>query len=218
MATTATRTARQIVTRALRLSGVVGFGEDPAAEYMETGLELLDDMLKGWQNDRHHLWAETSQTLALTTSASYSLSPVRPLRISSARYKRSASASEQPMLQMTRDEYDNQPNKATTGTPTQFYYDRQREAAVFYVWPVPDATAGQTIEITYERELEDITGPNDTVDLPSEWFEAAVYNLAIRVTDIIPTRANPNLERRAMEILRMAKASDLEGSVIFERD
>lgn len=180
MATTGTKTVSAIVTAALRKMGVTAADEPATAADMANGVEALEMMLKSWQREPHLDWTVTSGSVALTTGANHTLSPVRPIRIVSARYK-GTGGNEIPMVEMTRDQYDSLPNKTSTGVPTQFYYDRQREAAVLYVWPVMASVTTETIEYTYQREIEDIAASTDTVDIPGEWYECAVYNLADRM-------------------------------------
>ena len=216
MAVTGTKTVNKIVTYALRKAGVAAWNETPASDDASAAMDELNLMLKGWQNKGYNLWTKTGGSLALTTAASYTLSPVRPLRILSARLKRSGT--ETPMYEMTRQEYDELPNKTSTGLPTQFYYDRQREAAKLYVWPVLSTAAGETVEYTYERELEDIAALSDTIDVPGEWWDAVVYNLAARIAETVGLPRPPTLIMRAAELLREAGAFDREESVYFVGD
>jgi hypothetical protein len=216
MATTGTLTVRDVVTRALRKAGICGIGDDPTADDAQTAMEELDMMLKSWQNEGYNLWTKTSMSHTLTTSAAQTLDPVRPMRILSCRYKSSAAATELVMTRMMRDEYDSLPNKTTTGTPTQFYYDRQRESARLYVWPLLTAATGQTLQITYDRELEDITSLDDTLDMPSEWFLAVVYGLAALMMETVPVRSqDQRVTQRAQMLLNKAGAFDQEQSVFF---
>jgi hypothetical protein len=214
MATTSTRNARSLIKSALRKANILGQGDEPDSDSADEALEALNLMLKSWQNMGYNLWTKTGATLTLTTAASYDLDPVRPLRILSARLTRSGI--ETPMHEMTRDEYDCIPQKSSTGLPTAFHYDRQREAAKFHVWPVLAAAAGETISYTYEREIEDLAALDDVVDVPGEWWEAVVYNLADRLGDTFPT-ATPNLKvtARAASLLKEAGAFDREGSIFM---
>lgn len=177
MAVTGTSTVRDIVTAAMRRAGITAVGEEMDAADAQYVMDELNRMLKAWQA-ADYLSLVASQSVTLTTAASYTLDPVRPIRIHSVRLKRSGS--ETPMWDMTRSEYDELPRKDTQGTPTSYYYDRQREAAVLYIWPVLSAAAGETLEITYERELVDVTSLSDVIDLPAEWYDATVSNLAYR--------------------------------------
>ena len=212
MAVTGTLPVRDIIDGALRKIGVVGMGETPDAESYAVAAASLNRMLKAWQNRGYSLWFTTAMTVTLTTAASYTMSPVRPLRIYSVRLVRNGV--EMPMQSMTRQEYDDLPIKTTAGTPTSYYYDRQREAAKLYIWPVLSAANGETLAITYERESEDIGLQTDTVDVPGEWWDAVVYGLAARLTDDFMVSA-PNVIARGEEELRLALAADREGSIFF---
>jgi len=148
--TTDTDTNLEICTAALRKIGVVGMGVTASADEIETARVALGRMLKSWQSRGYNLWAVTSMSVTATTSASYSLTPARPLALQSVRFK---SGSETPMLELSREEYDNLPLKSAAGRPTCFYYDRQKEAGTLYVWPVLSSVTTETLEITYIREL-----------------------------------------------------------------
>lgn len=212
MATTALYTARDLCEEALRLIGVVALDEPMDADTGKAALMSLNLMIKGWQNKEYSLWLTTSQTLNLTTAASYTLNPKRPFRIESARLVRSGI--ETPMWAMTRNEYDNIPQKASTGLPTTFYYDRQKEDALFYVWPVLAAANGETVKITYEREFEDLTDLSENPDIPGEWWETVAYNLASRLSMKFGVDA-PKVDAYAKMTLDEALAADREGSVYF---
>lgn len=216
MAVTATRTARQIIEAAAHRIDAIAVNESVPTDEETIAVESLDLMLKSWQNMGYNLWAATGGSLSLTTASSYTLSPVRPLRILSARYKASSTANEIPMTEMTREEYDILPNKSTQGTPTQFYYDRQREAAKLYIWPVLASASAETIEFTYERELEDISAATDVIDVPGEWWEAVVNSLALRLCmDWGGLSIPPALPQIAEASLNAAMSFDREGSVSF---
>lgn len=212
MATTATQTVRQIVEDALLQIGVGTLGQTPSAARSDLARRTLSRMLKEWQLLGHPAFTRTSQSLTLTTAASYTLNPVRPMRILSARLKKDGI--ETPMFEMSRREYDDLPQKTTTGLPTNFYYDRQREAALFYVWPVLSAAAGETVEITYEREIDDLASLNDTIDVPGEWYDPVVWGLAAELAPVFGKDAQM-VQLRAEQKLARALGASSEGSVYF---
>jgi hypothetical protein len=214
MATTATKTVRQLCTQALQRAQVTGYRDAPEAADLEAAITELNMMLKAWQAEGNLLWTYTTGSLALTTATSYTLSPARPMRVLSARLK--SNGIEMPMVELTREEYDALPDKDTTGTPTQFYYDRQREDALFYVWPALASTNGETVEYTYERELEDVTDGSEALDMPGEWWEATMYGLAARLAEAyMMTNALAVLGPRATTTLERALGWEREGSVFF---
>lgn len=213
MAVTGTLTNEQICTRALRKIGVVAIDETATSEEIEIAREGLFLMLKGWQNRRLDVFLKSSMSIPCTTSPAHTLDPVRPLEVESVRYNNGST--DLPMTRMTRQEYDDLPLKNVTGTPTQFYYDRQREIARLYVWPVPASVTSETFEITYTREIEDVL-LGDTADIPAEWYNATVYGLADQLQDdfeINPPRTAVTM--RAREMLEEALGFDREGSVYF---
>lgn len=215
MATTGTSTIRDTVTDALLEIEVGTIGQTVEAADLALGLRHLNRMLKAWQGQGDAQFLYARQTLTLTTAASYTLSPVRPVRIISANMKRSGI--ETPMIELNRQKYDALPQKSTTGLPTQYYYDRQKEAALFYVWPVLATAAGETVEITYEREFEDVTDASDTIDLPAEWYDAVIYGLAARLCGSygIPDQRRMVMAQEADRAKRMAMANDVEESVYW---
>lgn len=215
MAVTGTQNVRDIVEAAMRKAGILDVRENAAAEDMTLGIGELFRMLKAWQGCGA-LFIRAEQTVTLTTAASYALAaPARPLRVLTARLVRGGI--ETPMQRMTRDEYDSLPLKTSTGLPTTFHFDRQREQATLFVWPVLAAAAGETIKLTIDREIEDVTDPNDTLDIPAEWYEAAVYGLALRLADTYGLRdeATRRVALRAERAWKDAKAFGNDESVLF---
>ncbi len=201
--------AREAIEDALREINVLALDEAMEAAQVQFGLRKLGRMLLAWQNLDYNIWLKASQTLTLTTARSYTLSPERPLRILSARI--STDDIETPLQELTRQDYDELPNKTATGRPTSFHYDRQKEDALLYVWPVPDA-AGDTIEITYARAIERPDRLGADVDIPPEWEDAVVFGLAVSLAPAF--QRQPPMDLAAAH-LSVALAFDREGSVFF---
>lgn len=214
MAVTGTQTVRDIITDALLDLEVGAIGVEADATLTAHAVRMLNRVMKAWQlDDAAPSFLKASQTLTLTTAASYTLSPERPVRILSARLKRAGI--EIPMLRLSRDEYDDLPQKLTTGLPTQFYYDRQKEDALFYVWPVLAVAAGETVEITYEREFEDVD-INDNIDLPGEWWDVAVLQLASRLVHAYGSEAaKQSIPMRAEMMLNKALGAAVDGESVY---
>lgn len=211
--TTATKSNTDICTEALRLAGVTAVDEAATAYDMSVAIETLDDMLKHFQNDGFNLWAVASQAVTLVADdRDYTMSPERPLQILNVNY-RDADGRDLPMIRLTREEYDTLPVKTTSGIPTNFYYDKQREDALLYIWPVLSSVTTETLQVTYIRELADVSG-NNAVDVPSEWYATVKYNLASWLIDIYNTN-RPRIVQRAEMLYDTALGFDREGSVYF---
>lgn len=106
----------------------------------------------------------------------------RPLRIIGARRKTFGVDSEIEVTPFSRFDYFNQPNKETQGTVVKYYYSPQLGNGRFYVWQTA-SSVNDFVRITYERPIEDIDDKTNTLDMPVEWTQAIIYNLAARLSD-----------------------------------
>lgn len=104
----------------------------------------------------------------------------RPLRVLSSRRSDVSEESEIEVVQFSRDEYFNQPNKTTTGVVVNYYYSPQLTLGRYYVWPTAQS-ADDFIRFTYERTIEDFDTNADNPDFPIEWAETLIWNLAARL-------------------------------------
>lgn len=106
----------------------------------------------------------------------------RPLKIHSIRRRTKTGTSTQdiPLIQLSREEYFNLPNKESRSTPTQFYYDPQLTTGKLYLYPTPDDPEVR-LQITYQAQMEDLDAAGDNPDFPQEWLECLTYNLAMRL-------------------------------------
>lgn len=175
------QTAQELIVDALAELGVLAEEEPLEATDLNRGLRILTRMFKSWQADGVMTWTMTEGTLALVQGqedyafgAGGDFTTV-PLDIADMEINRGSN--DLPMFRLSREEYRALPNKTTQGYPTQFYYDRQRAGGALYVWPAPDATGG-TLKFTYRRIIMDMDAGPDNFDLPPEWHDAIVFNLA----------------------------------------
>ena len=177
-------TASDLVERAYRKAGIFAEEEPMPATDLQNGLVEMNIMLKAWQADGVKYWLNTEGTLALVQSkGSYSFASggdftTVPFDMMDMRITRNSN--EIPMFELSREDYFAIPNKTTEGYPTQWFYDRQRDSGTLYVWPVPDTATG-TLNFTYLRTIMDMDESADNMDLPQEWYDAVIYNLAERL-------------------------------------
>jgi hypothetical protein len=78
---------------------------------------------------------------------------------------------------LSRDQYQNLPDKTTKGFPTSIYIDRQRDSPRLYVWPVPNRD-GYQIRFWAIKKIRDIRTMVDNVDAPVRWIPTIVAGLA----------------------------------------
>lgn len=181
-----TMTALDICKKAMLRATVLEGGEEPDAADLATVMQSLNLMIKAWETEGIYLWSNTEDTFpTVIGTAAYLFGPAgtktyRPLRITSVRYATSVDT-DLPLIPLGRQEYFDLPSKGTAGQPTQFFYDPQRAAGTLYLWPVPDAVSA--LKYTYVRQFEDFDTNSDEADIPTEWLNALIWNLAV---DICP--------------------------------
>lgn len=214
--------AEEIVREARALIGVDASEESLEAHELQEGLRALNMMLKAWQAKGIMYWTMTEGSLTLVQGQeSYSFASggdftTVPFDIMDMRITRSST--DLPMTEMSREDYYALPLKTNQGYPTQWFYDRQRESGTLYVWPSPDATAG-TLKFTYRRSIMDMDASGDNMDLPQEWYEAIISNLAKRFIPrygpIDPMTAAEVKEQAAMsyDAVQTFNVGEGEGSI-----
>lgn len=111
----------------------------------------------------------------------YTTKIVRPLRIIDARRYNFDSDIETPLMEYEREEYFDLPNKTNSGSVTGYYYDRRGGAnanGLFYAWQSP-SDVNDAVKFTYLRPIQDFAASGNTPDLPEEWTQALIFNLAL---------------------------------------
>ena len=145
----------------------------------------------------------------------------RPQRIDGdAMFWRSAAGQDTPVKLISRAEYAQLSNKASSGKLVQAFYDPQLVNGQLYVWPAPDS-ATDVLRFWYERILEDFDIGTDTPDFAIEWGEALILGLASRMAPSsgMPMSERQDLERRAGNALLVAEGYNKENvSTFFQPD
>lgn len=213
---TSNMTAGQMMQIAMQELGALGSGETPTGAEYEDMLPRLNFMLKSWQAKGCNLWRDTTGEITIPAGdASGTLDPI-VIDVQAARVV--TGTNEIPLQRWENGEYRQIPNKAQSGRPIAFYFDRQRDSVSLFVWPVP--TTDTVVKIDYARVIEDVTTTTETLDIPQMWVEACYMGLASRCASLFgATRIDPNtvadVQRRAAELEIDMLDNDRPSSVFF---
>lgn len=210
----------ELIREALDVIGVGSEGEAVTADMYRRGKNSAQLMTMSW-NAMDDLWRRELRTiLPIADQAAYVLAP-KPMRVLSARRKLLNGGYETPMTEWSRQEYLDMPNKTTSpSTPVNFYYDPQRDDGTLYLWPTPSTAVAPTISVIVDelRPMFIMDASNDTIDMPVEWQETFVMNLAKRLKLKYPVN-DPGLDARVDEmadgLFARLKAWDNEPASIF---
>ena len=140
----------------------------------------------------------------------YTLDSFKPVsRVTSVRRKETTDY-EVPIKFLSKEDYEQLPNKNQNGTVIQTYYSRLQPTGTMFVWN-PPVSAIPVIRFSYERQIQIMEEAANTFDLPEQWFECIAYNLAVRLIPkygCTPQRS-AELKQLAMESLDVALGFDV---------
>lgn len=208
-------TAQQLIDAALRKITVLGEGETSSGNQYADAQTELQYMLQTWSLQGPNLWtiAEGTAIPLVSGTATYTLSP-RPRSVATVRFAVNG-VEQRPMTEWDRQDWDRFPQKAQTGAPLKYLVDRQRTATTLTFWPIPNQTGVWTAPYSFERVFQDVTQPSQDIDVPQEWLETVMVNLASRLADDYRL-SGPNIARvhdRAQMLYGMAMTADRRGDI-----
>ena len=177
-------TALSIVTRAMRLAGVIGKGEAPDADESADGLVALNAMLDAWQIERLYVYQIVqgsytwpASTTSRTIGSSGNFTDQRPVKIDSAFTVDSDSSWREARVLQDRTEYDAIVTKTTESTyPAYLFMDSAYPLGVIYLYPVPSASL--TLKLNTWQTLQSFAALTTALALPPGYQRAIEFSLA----------------------------------------
>lgn len=220
-------TTNDIIKRAMRVAGVITQYQNPTNQQYEQHRFDLNAMCKLWALDLPRLWQNTEFSITpVAGTSSYTFGSggsvtVRALELTSLRWYDGTNDSPRIRL-VSRDEYLTIPDKTSSGVPTLAYYELGRDSGTLYIWQVPasgDIPDGtERIKGTYAPTIEDFDNTTDNPDLPQEWIEAMVYNLAVRICPQYKREPPRTVLALAAQAYDIVAGFDRESSVFMGMD
>lgn len=218
--TSVTFSLNELIREAFDVIGVGSEGEAISADMYRRGKNSATLMAMSW-NAMENLWRHELVTVTpIADTAAYEIDP-KPMRVRSVRRRQINGGYETPMTEWSRQEYLDMPNKLTSpSTPVNFYYDPQRDVGLLYLWPAPSVAVSPQITVIADvlRPMFVMAASNDTLDMPAEWQETFVMNLAKRLMMKFPvndTGVAGMVIDAADRLFAQLKAWDNEPSSIF---
>lgn len=213
--------ATDLITRSLRLLGVLDAVDTPEAEDLAIGKVALDDFVDGLGIERAAVFTVARTVQALTAAtATYTIgtggvfNQVRPTWIDRVSVRPDRTAS--PVLELplgrplTLEEWQAIPVKTNTGPyPTALYYDHAWTAGLglISVYPVPTVSVCDLVLYTPTpaAAFADLT---TVYTLPPGWARMYRYNLAVEMADDFGVKPSTRVERIAAQSLAAVKRAN----------
>lgn len=211
-------TLRDICVAALYESGAWGQGQNPAAEDITGAWQRLQWMLQEWARKRWLVYRLVDYAVTATGAQTYSVGPggdmdtgansLRPDKIESA-FLRQLTQSQPNQIDyplsilQSKEDYNRIALKQLQSFPTIIFYDPAWPLGALYVWPVPQASI-YAVHGTFKAQLPvKFLTLSDVFNIPFEYYNAMLYNLALRVRpkygirtfpgDLLPALAKDSL-------------------------
>lgn len=201
-------TARNLITRAMQINGVLTKGESPSGDEASDGLSSLNALLGSWSNDGLLIYERLSESFPLVSGQrTYTIGPSgnfntsAPLQILTAFTRIDTLDYEMSIIPDTA--YDSIAYKdIQTGIPEALVYQQGAPLGTITIYPVP--TQG-TLHIRSEKQLSQFATLDSVVELPAGWERALVYNLALEIASEYGQPVNEAVYAIAMDALSKIK-------------
>ena len=192
-----------------------------AGRSMRTGYDLdaardnLNLLFSEWANRGYQLWKVKNTTANLTASTSLYTAPSDADDILEMVFRQTSGSTvtDTTMTKISRSEYQNIPNKGSTGTPTQYYVRRNLANVEINLYLTPLTTDTQ-INYWYVGRIQDVGAYTNTPDAPFRFLPCMVSGLAYYLSQEVNPALSGELERRYESELARAITEDSQSTSV----
>jgi hypothetical protein len=177
--------ATEIITRAMRIVGVLGQNETPNSSEVNDGLVSLNDLLDSWDTDETYIYTIQSSTFPLTSGVNtYTIgiggtfNTDRPIIFDSV--VANLQGISYPLKQLNAQDYADIAYKAnSTGIPEFYYCDFAFPLSTIYLYGSP--SSGLTLTIGKTERLTQFADLTTNYDFPAGYNRLLNYGLALEL-------------------------------------
>jgi hypothetical protein len=213
-------TGLDLVRAAMRLIQVSAVDTDLTAAELADGIQSLNRMLDQWGVEELMLYQVKREAFELITNQNpYTIglgatwNTIRPIRIIDAylTLNNGSIPVDYPMQVLNYDDYNAIRLKTlSTNFPSYIYYQPSFPVGEVYIYPLyapndPSTQGPALITLTSWTPLPLITDPTCYIELPPGYWEAIVFNLAIRIAEEYQFDIRPTTVALAQNALRIIK-------------
>ena len=191
----------------MELCGALAGGETPNSTDAQRVFRSLRSMLESWGTERNFIYVTTTDAITATGATSYTLGPTgttvttRPNAITPDSYWRTGTT-DYPLYPINEQEYNEIPDKASTGMPVRIFYNPTMPDGTVYVWPIP--TTG-TIYVNSVKPLTALSLISDSLSYPPGYQRAIEYSLAEEIEGLFDLPVPPSVHTIAAKARRNIK-------------
>lgn len=214
----------ELINLALKQVGVLGVGQTAAAEDIADAFKMLNMMLAQWSVKRNVVHQILDVGFATDGRQTYTVgiggdfNVFRPSRLQGAYCRQLTTLPIDYPLEVLKSQtdYGRISTKSMPSMPSTVYYDPQFPLSVLHVWPV--AVAGYEIHLQIIAPLEQFADPYQDINLPPEYEEALMYNLAGRLYPMYGMQPNPVVIQLAGASLATVRMANTQTAQLYMPD
>jgi len=211
-------TAQELITASLKLINGQAYAPTDTDGELTSALGFLNMMLGDWHTKNLTVPVMTQENLTLVASqASYTIGAsganfltARPLSVSPATFLRN-SGTDYPLDIIGEGEYNGIAVKTVTSIPQKLFYKNNYPLGIIYLFPVP--AEAYTLVLNSIKELTDLAALSTTVDLPSVYRRAVIYNFAVELAPQYFAQIDGSVAKTADDMYRTVSALNREDSI-----
>lgn len=214
-----------LIRLALLNAGVNGVGQAPSAEDTSDCLLALNGMLSQWAKRRWLVFHELDLSVMSTGAQSYSIGPTgafvcaRVDRIERAYLRINPGTNytvDYPVaiISSPEDYADIGLKGLAGGLWGAVFLDSGYPNGTLYFWPIP--ATGYELHVLIKAPLVSVSAASLNTDmaLPDEYFEALLYNLAVRIAPMYQLPQRPDVVGLANAALATIRAANMQVPVL----
>jgi len=207
--------AFDIITRAMRIDGVIGSLDTPDAQDTNDAFNSLNMMLEQWSLEELmccyssidlHSTVASKASYIIGKSGTTDWNTDRPIEITGSFLR--IDGVDRPMEIINHEEYQNKSQKTLEGIPNSLYYQSASPNGIVYPYPVPDAV--YSIGISQKVQLTAFAGLETSVTLPPGYLKALIWNLALELAPEYGKPIDSITMRKAIETKALIKSKNSE--------
>ncbi len=210
-------TPLDLITTALRDSGVIGVGQTASAEDNNDAFNKMNRMLAIWNRRRWLVFHLLDIAFTSTGANSYTIgaganyNTPRVDRIESAFIRQPITGGLPVDYPLTiidaREDYNRIALKTLSSLPESVFLDSGYPTGTVYFYPVPPASIYE-MHLTVKAQLTAFATLTQDINLPPEYEEALIYNLAVRLRPAYQMPPDPSVSALAAAALSTIKTAN----------
>lgn len=191
-------------------------GEQMSGYTARSAKRAFQVMLAHWANIGIQMWTITEFTATIPADQNFYVMPSDCVDVNdiSLITNETDPLTTSVLTRIGRGSYQDISNKASSGSPNQYFVDRQQSSVTTYLFPV--ATTEYKITGWYQRRLKDVVDFTDDLDIPFRYTEASIAGLAYYLSKenktTIPFEVRKELEIDYKTSLSEAQDGDADNS------